>query len=53
MYTLYNNSVDISITQFRRDLFALVNLAMQGERLSITHKGRRFLIVPEDQPGSG
>ncbi len=42
--------MDVSITRFRRDLFDLVKLAMQGEQISVTHKGARFHIVPEVRP---
>ena len=39
--------MEVSITQFRRELFSLVNRALDGETVSVTHKGRRFRIVPE------
>jgi prevent-host-death family protein len=42
--------MEVSITQFRRELFELVGLAMKGEPVFITHKGKRFRIVPENQP---
>jgi prevent-host-death family protein len=38
--------MEVSITQFRREVFKLVNRALQGEPLSITHKGQRFRMVP-------
>jgi antitoxin (DNA-binding transcriptional repressor) of toxin-antitoxin stability system len=44
--------MEISITQFRRDIFALVSQAMEGEEVWVTHKGRRFKVVPEMVPGS-
>lgn len=44
--------MEISITQFRRDIFALVSQAMEGEEVWVTHKGRRFKVVPEMRPGS-
>lgn len=31
-------------------MFALVNRALQGESVTVTHKGQRFRIVPEVNP---
>jgi len=42
--------MDVPITQFRRNLFDLINQAMAGEEVWVTHKGRRFRIAPEHQP---
>lgn len=39
--------MEVSITQFRRDLFSLVSRAADGEPILIRHKGQRFRIVPE------
>ena len=39
--------MEVSITQFRRNIFDLVNQAMDGEEVWVTHKGRRFKVVPE------
>ncbi len=39
--------MEVSITQFRRNLFALVNQALEGSEVWVTHKGRRFRIVPD------
>jgi antitoxin (DNA-binding transcriptional repressor) of toxin-antitoxin stability system len=44
--------MEVSITQFRRDIFALVNQAMDGKEVWVIHKGRRFKVVPEIRPGS-
>ena len=44
--------MDVTITEFRRQLFSLANQALDGEEIWFTHKGRRFRIVPEDQPVS-
>lgn len=44
MYTAY---MEITITQFRRDLFTFVAKAQAGEPIVILHKGQRFRIVPE------
>lgn len=46
----YIHSMEVPITQFRRDMFELVNRALQGEIISVTHKGQRFRIVPEVNP---
>ena len=48
----YNLSMEVSITQFRRDLFDLVNQALDGKDVWVKHKKRRFKIVPEIEPGS-
>jgi hypothetical protein len=39
--------VEVSITRFRRELFNLVEAAMQGEQVSFVHKGVRFKLMPE------
>jgi prevent-host-death family protein len=43
--------MEASISQFRRDLFNLVELAFSGEPVYVTHKGKRFRIVPDVKPG--
>jgi antitoxin (DNA-binding transcriptional repressor) of toxin-antitoxin stability system len=43
--------MQVSISQFRRDMFALVNRAIHGEQVSVMHKGQRIRLVPES-PGS-
>src|ERR1700723_2757825 len=60
MYILYVNKrtswytrfMEVPITQFRRDLFSLINQALEGREVWVTHKGRRLKIVPEGQPVS-
>jgi antitoxin (DNA-binding transcriptional repressor) of toxin-antitoxin stability system len=47
MYTRY---VEISITEFRRDLFAFVARAQAGESVIVLHKGNRFRLIPETPP---
>ncbi len=42
--------MEVPITQFRRDIFALMNRAKQGEQVAVTYKGERFLILPETAP---
>lgn len=44
--------MEVSITQFRREIFDLVNQAMSGREVWVRHRGRRFKIAPDDQPGS-
>lgn len=45
--------MEVTITQFRRDLFQLVERAMEGEPLTVTHRGRRIRVVPEQSSRSG
>lgn len=47
MYMWYTFRMEVPITQFRRDIFSLMNQAAEGSELWVTHKGRRFRIVPE------
>ena len=42
--------MEVPITQFRRQIFTLVNQALEGSEVWITHKGRRLKIVPESKP---
>jgi hypothetical protein len=42
--------MEVSITQFRRQMFDLVGKAMEGTEVWVVHKGKRFRIVPEDKP---
>lgn len=44
--------MEVSITQFRRDIFDLVNQALQGHEVWVTYKGRRFRIAAESGPAS-
>lgn len=44
--------MEVPITQFRRNLFELVNKALEGAEIVVTHKGQRLKIVPEKQPSS-
>lgn len=44
--------MEVSITQFRRELFALVNRALEGEEVWVAHRGRRFRIAPDRPTGS-
>ncbi len=40
----------VTITKLRRDLFRLVDRALEGESVEFTHKGVVFQIVPETVP---
>src|SRR5208283_1362888 len=44
--------MEVPITQFRREIFTLVNQALDGDEVWVTHKGRRLKIVPAGQPAS-
>jgi hypothetical protein len=44
--------MDVPITQFRREIFSLVNQALEGRELWVSHKGRRLRLVVEDAPAS-
>jgi len=39
--------MEVTITQFRRELFDLVNQALTGTEVWVIHKGQRFRIMPE------
>jgi prevent-host-death family protein len=40
--------MEVTATQFRRDLFRLMDKATQGEPVYVTHRSRRFRITPEE-----
>jgi antitoxin (DNA-binding transcriptional repressor) of toxin-antitoxin stability system len=42
--------MEVPITRFRRDIFSLVNQALDGVEVWVTHRGRRFKIVPDGPP---
>lgn len=42
--------MEVPITQFRRRIFALVNQALEGDEVWVTHKGRRVRILAEHAP---
>lgn len=46
----YTFPMEVPITQFRREIFSLVNQALDGAEVWVTHKGRRLKIVPEGKP---
>ena len=41
--------MEVPINQFRRKLFALVEVALKGEPLTFVHKGIHFKVIPEVQ----
>jgi len=43
--------MEVTITQFRKRLFTLVNQAMGGAEVWVTHKGRRFKLTPDETDG--
>ncbi len=43
--------MEVTITRFRREIFDLMNQALDGREVWVTHKGRRLKIAPETDPG--
>ena len=43
---MYNISMEVTISRFRRDLFTLVESALTGEEITFTHKGIHFKVIP-------
>ena len=39
--------MEVTISRFRRDLFALVEAALNGDEITFTHKGIHFKVTPE------
>jgi prevent-host-death family protein len=44
--------LEVPITQFRREIFDLMNRALQGESILVTNRGQRIRIVPEVNPAT-
>ncbi|MGH9587695.1 MAG: hypothetical protein ACRD3F_12130 [Acidobacteriaceae bacterium] len=44
--------MQVSITQFRRQMFDLVSKAMEGGEVWVSYKGRRFRVAPDEKPKS-
>ena len=42
--------VKVTSTEFRKNLFQLVERALQGEFVEVVHKGRSVRLVPGDKP---
>ena len=46
----YTSVVKVTSTEFRKNLFQIVERALQGEFVEVTHKGRLVRLVPGDKP---
>jgi antitoxin (DNA-binding transcriptional repressor) of toxin-antitoxin stability system len=46
----YAITMKVNSTEFRKDLFRIVERVLQGELVEVAHKGRLIRLVPEDQP---
>jgi antitoxin (DNA-binding transcriptional repressor) of toxin-antitoxin stability system len=42
--------VKVTSTEFRKNLFQIVERAIQGELIEVLHKGRLVRLVPGDKP---
>jgi antitoxin (DNA-binding transcriptional repressor) of toxin-antitoxin stability system len=42
--------VTVNTTEFRKNLFTLVDRALRGELVEISHKGQTIRLVPTDMP---
>ncbi len=49
--SMYTPVMHVTITEFRRNLFNLVEQAMSGVQVHVTHKGKGFTLKPDDPPG--
>ena len=47
----YTAVVKVTSTEFRKNLFQIVERALQGEFIEVAHKGRLVRLVPGDKPG--
>jgi prevent-host-death family protein len=41
----------VTSTEFRKNLFQIVERALRGEFVEVAHKGRLVRLVPGDKPG--
>ena len=41
----------VTSTEFRKNLFQIIERALQGEFAEVAHKGRLVRLVPGDKPG--
>ena len=48
--TWYAVSMKVTSTEFRKNLFQIVERALQGEFVEVAHKGRLVRLVPGDKP---
>ena len=51
-YIWYIREMEVPITQFRREIFTLVNKALDGTEVWVSHKGKRLKLVPEGLPAN-
>ena len=47
---MYTRTMDVTITEFRRNLFNLVEQAMSGIEVHVTYKGKSFTVKPDGPP---
>jgi antitoxin (DNA-binding transcriptional repressor) of toxin-antitoxin stability system len=40
----------VTTTEFRKDIFQLIERALNGELVEVSHKGRTIRLVPEPSP---
>lgn len=52
MYMWYARLMEVPISQFRRNLFSIVEKALDGKEVWVKHKGRRVRLLPENQSTS-
>ncbi len=45
---VYTPGMEVTITQFRRDLFKLVEQVMAGNEVHVTYKGKSFSLTPDE-----
>ena len=46
----YTWIMKVTSTEFRKNLFQIVERVLQGELVEVAHKGRLIRLVPEDKP---
>lgn len=46
----YTKGVKVTTTQFRRNLFQLVDRALQGDVVEVMHKGKVIRLVSAEKP---
>lgn len=47
-WAVYTPSMEVTITQFRRDLFKLVEQALNGAPVRVVHKGKSVTLTPDE-----
>ncbi len=40
----------VTATEFRKNVFQLLESAINGEAVNVSHKGRTIRLLPEEQP---